>query len=166
MTTTELFEKILGSFQAYYNIQREDESALFAASAEFHSHDEQYFLVRSARISEAESNEYVYFAIAETLDSELLQKFDQNAWTEGISRITPHKDHRNSDISLFIIADKIEESAFAQIPKLKHYKSYLWGLQGWTNYRLVAIEATSGRTAYNRQGRDWKKLICNILNHS
>ena len=62
MNTTEILEKLLRSYSVYYDIQRENVTEPFAAEANFHTHDEQYFLVRSATISEAESNEYVYFA--------------------------------------------------------------------------------------------------------
>lgn len=163
MTATEFLEKFLRSFEAYYNIKRTDTEVPFTAEAEFHTHDEQYFLIKSATISEAESNEYVFFSTMEKLDTETLHELDKAAWETGLSRIRPHKNHRNSDITLYIIAEQITEEVFSILPKQRHYKSYYWGLQGWTNYRLVAIELTSGRSVYNRQGRDLKKLVCNIL---
>lgn len=166
MNRAEFLDKFLRSFESYYDIKRMDVTAPFAAEAEFHTHDEQYFLIKSATISEAESNEYVYFASTEKLDKESFQELDRAAWETGLSRIRPHKNHRNSDITLYILADHITEEVFSLIPKQRHYKSYCFSLQGWTNYRLVAIELTSGRSAYNRQGRDLKKLVCNILNHS
>ena len=61
-------EKILRSFDAYYNVKREGAEAPFAAEAEFSLHDEQYFLVKSVRLGEADSKVYVYFATAENLD--------------------------------------------------------------------------------------------------
>lgn len=160
---TELLENILKSYSVYYDIKQEDVTEPFAAEAEFHTHDEQYFLVRSATISEAESNEYVYFAVEDKVDSEKLAQLDEKAWEAGLSRIHPHSSHRNSDITLVIMAEQLTEDAFAKIPKLRHYKSYRLGLHGWTNYRLVAIEHSSGRAVFNRQGRDLKKLVCNIL---
>ncbi|MDE7251146.1 MAG: hypothetical protein K2N82_14970, partial [Lachnospiraceae bacterium] len=71
--------------------------------------------------------------------------------------------HRNTDVALIILADKITEEAFLQIPKLRHYQSYRLGFQGWSNYRLVAIELSTGRAAYNRLGRSFKKLVRNII---
>ena len=68
MTLQETLDKILPSFQRYYDIIREDVPAPFSAVAEFHSHDEQYFLIKSARLSESDSHEYIYFATVETLD--------------------------------------------------------------------------------------------------
>ena len=163
MTVQETLEKILPSFQRYYDISRDDVPAPFAATAQFHSHDEQYFLIKSARLSESESHEYIYFATVDQLDETTLQDLDAKAWELGFAKVHPHPDHRNTDVTLIIVADQITDAAFSMIPKIKRYKSYKFGFQGWTQYRLVAIESSSGRAAYNRQGENLKKLVRNIL---
>lgn len=162
MNRDEILEKLFNSFQIYYSVERENIDSPFVAEAQFHTHDEQFFLVKSAVISEAESQEYVYFASEERLDLETLLLMDQEAWNRGISNVKPHASHRNTDVALIILADKITDEAFLQIPKLRHYRSYRLGFQGWSNYRLVAIELSTGRAAYNRLGRSFKKLVRNI----
>lgn len=163
MAVEEILDKLVRSFEAYYNVSREDVESPFVATAEFHTHDEQFFLVKSAVLSEAESREYVYFAKEDVLDETALKRLDEAAWSAGLSQVKPHKDHRNTDITLFIVAKEFSEEVKKQIPKLRHYQSYRLGLQGWSHYRLVAIEQRSGRAYYNRHGRDYKKLICNII---
>lgn len=163
MKVTEAIERLICSFDVYYNVKRENVEPPFVAEAEFHSHDEQYFLIKSAKISEAESNEYVYFATVKHLQEETLYNLDAAAWNTGLSKIIPHKNHRNSDIVLFIIADEMDSDVYKKIPKINHYKSYRFSLQGWTNYQLVAIESSSGRMFCNHQGQRWEKLICNII---
>ncbi|MBD5547478.1 MAG: hypothetical protein HDQ97_08775 [Lachnospiraceae bacterium] len=163
MNINEILEKLFSSFQVYYDVKREDVEPPFVAEAVFHTHDEQFFLVKSAVISEAESREYVYFAAEECLDLETLLQLDQAAWTRGTEKVNPHGSHRNTDVALIIVAEQITEEAFARIRKLRHYQSYHLGFHGWSNYRLVAIEQSSGRAAYNRLGRSFKKLVCNIL---
>lgn len=163
MNKDEILEKLLSSFQIYYDVKRDNIDPPFVAEAQFHTHDEQFFLVKSAVISEAESKEYVYFASEENLDLEKLLQMDQEAWSRGTANVKPHASHRNTDVALIILADKITEEAFLQIPKLRHYQSYRLGFQGWSNYRLVAIELSTGRAAYNRLGRSFKKLVRNII---
>ena len=114
-------------------------------------------------LSEAESREYVFFATEEYLDEDTLHRLDKTAWERGMGRVKPHKDHRNTDVVLFIVAERISGEAFKEIPRLRHYQSYHLGLQGWSHYRLVAIEQFSGRTVYNRLGRSYQKLIRNII---
>ncbi len=162
MDKTEGLAKLLRSYEKYYDINRENPVKPFAAEAEFSLHDEQYFLVRSARISEADSKEYVYFATEDLLDTQTLEELDQKAWEDGIGKVTPHKDHRNSDVILIILADQIDPEAMKLISKLHHYKSYRHGFYGWSHYKLAAIELSTGKTAANRQGRDLKKLFATI----
>lgn len=163
MDMAEKLEKLLRSFERYYNIRREHVEEPFTAEAEFSLHDEQYFLVKSARISEADSKEYVYFATEENLDNKGFLALDEAAWNRGISRVRPHANHRNTDIVLVILAKEIEEEVFSIISKTKHYKSYRLGFQGWSHYRLIAVELSSGRVASNRQGQSLKKLVSNIF---
>lgn len=163
MEITEKLEKLLRSFEKYYNVRRENVAEPFLAEAEFSLHDEQYFLVKSARISEADSKEYVYFAAADRLDLAGFTAFDEAAWTKGLARVAPHANHRNTDIVLVILAGQIDEEVFSVIPKTKHYKSYRLGFQGWSHYRLIALELSSGRVACNRQGQNLKKLVRNII---
>lgn len=164
MNATETLEKLLRSFRVYYNVKEEEVTPPFTAEAEFHSHDEQFFLLKSARISESESREYVFFAVEEELDEEKLLALDKTAWETGLSRVRPHAEHKNTDVTLFILAERITDEAFQKVKKIRHYKSYQFSLQGWSHYRLVAVELSSGRAAYNRQGQSLKELVRNILN--
>ncbi len=163
MNLTEALEKVLCSFKRYYNIKTENEvEAPFVAEAIFRSHNEQYFLIKKAKVAEINSNEDVFFYTTENLDLETLNSLDTCAWERGLSRVKPDGNHRNSDVTLIIIADTIQAEAMKAVHKMKHYKSYCFGLHGWSSYRLVAIELSSGKLAYNRQGQDLKKLVSNI----
>ncbi len=163
MNLTDALEKLLCSFKRYYNIKRNDETEPpFVAEAEFVSHNEQYFLIKKAKVAEINSNEYVFFYTTENLDIETLKSLDECAWIRGTARIKPDSNHRNSDVTLIILAEHIEQQAFKEVHKMKHYQSYRFGLHGWSNYRLVALELSSGKLAYNRQGQNLKKLVSNI----
>ena len=67
MSKEEVLERALRSYMAYYDVERETPEEPFAAEAAFHSHSSTYFLTKSATIGEAESNEYVFFALADRL---------------------------------------------------------------------------------------------------
>ena len=101
-------EKLLHSYERYYSIQRGVEPP-FACEAVFESHNEQYFLVKSAKISDADSNEFVFFAELETLDEKNFCELDEAAWNSGLARVKPGPGHRNSDVTLIIIADSISK---------------------------------------------------------
>ena len=164
MTPNEALERLLPSYIRYYDVFRENVEPPFAAEARFHSHNEQYVLVKSARVAEADSHEYVYFALEGELTAARLDELDKTAWERGTSFVKPHSAHRNSDVTLIILAEHISPEVMAAVKKRKHYQSYRFGLQGWSNYRLVALETSSGTLACNRQGQTLKKLFRNISN--
>ena len=163
MTAMEALEKLLPSYEAYYNIKREDVTEPFTAEAEFYTHDESYFLIKEAKMNESESREFVFFAALDRLDVETLKKMDEISWETGMSRVVLSKIHYSSDVALVIMADTIDADAAKLIKKLKHHKSYCFNFKGFSRYRLIALETSTGKITYNHLGGELKKLVRNIL---
>ena len=163
MSTDEMLSAILPLFGNYYNVSSENVEEPFVAEAVFESHNEQYYLIKAAKVADIDTKEFVFFSKCDTLDDERLTYLDKTAWERGLSRVSPAYGHRNTDITLMIVADHIDETVRKRIRKVRHYKSYKWGFWGWSNYRLVAIGCSEGRAYYNHQGHSLKKLVGNIL---
>lgn len=163
MNLQEALDKVLPSFQRYYNIKTEGVEAPFTAEALFNSHNEQYFLLKSACISEMNDSETIYFYTADLLTAEELKSLDACAWERGLKDVQPDSKHHSTNVALIIIADKFEDEVFGLARKLVHSKSYRFGIHGYSNYRLVALELSTGKMAHNRQGQDLKKLLSNIF---
>ena len=162
MTVDEALQAILKSYKRYYNIKTEDVAEPFVAEAVFHTHDEQFFLVKAARLAEADAHEYVFFATAGDVGLSEVKSLDEAAWSAGMSRVIPHANHRSTDIVLIIFAEHISGDAADYIRKIKRYKSYRYTLQGWSNYSVVAMETSTGDFFCNRRGKNLKKLFGNI----
>ena len=158
-------ETILKKFERYYNVTTKGIEPPFAAEAAFKSHSEQYFLVKAAKVADIDSNEFVFFYSNDNVPPQTQDDITQiadAAWERGLSRITPYYGHRNTDITLIVLSEKIGEDAFKKIKKLNHYKSYKFGLYGWSSFRTLAYESSTGRLATNWRGRGLKKLIGSI----
>ncbi len=165
MDVSQALEKLLPAFRQYYTINKDAPAQPFLAEAEFRSHNEQYFLVRSAHIADIDSNEFVYFAGVPVLDDGTLLQLVSKAWATGLEKIHPHEGHRNSDITLIILADKIAEETQITIKKTKLYKSYKFSFWGWSNFKLAAAELLNQGIYSNRLGKDYRKLLeKNIFN--
>ena len=162
MTVDETLAKLLKSYRRYYNIDTENAPEPFAAMAVFHTHDEQFFLVKAATLAEAEANEYVFFAAAAHIGLEDMRRLDEAAWAEGMSRVVPHANHRSTDIVLIVLAEQIDADAADYLKKCRRYKSYRHTLQGWSHYSTVAMETSTGSFFCNRRGKNLKKLFRNI----
>ena len=87
------------------------------------------------------------------------------AWATGLEKVHPHEGHRNSDITLIILADKIAEETQITIKKTKLYKSYKFSFWGWSNFKLATAELLNQGIYSNRLGKDYRKLLeKNIFN--
>lgn len=161
--TAEALERLLRSFEAYYTVNRETPAEPFRAEAEFRMHDEQYFLIKSAKVTEYDSREFLFFAVTDRLTPELYESLDERAWEEGLSRVEVKPNHRNTDISLLILADRVDPEAAALIKKRRRYKSYRFGFRGWSAYKVIAYDLESGTTVQNRMGDGMRQIFSNIF---
>ncbi len=164
MNKEEILEALLDTYGAYYNIKREDATKPFDAEAFLSNEAEQYFLVKAAKVASVNSYEYAYFALRQELSFSDLSELDSIAWEEGLKNVNANIDHKNTDIALLVICDKINDDVKESINNLKHSKNYKFGLWGFSNYRLVAIEAPSYTVLTNRRGRELKDFVQQIIN--
>ena len=158
----EALEIVLRSYQRYYNINRETPMAPFAAEAVFSAHNEQYFLIKSAKWAEMDAHEYVFFAVEDRLDAGRAKELADLAWEEGLRRTEPKPNHRNSDTILIVLCREMTPDAAELIRKTNPSRSYRFGLWGWSNFKWIASEITEGKTACNRRGQSLKSLVSNI----
>lgn len=159
----EAFERLMTAYSSYYDLNREDPLEPFDAEAVFRLHDEQYILVKKAKVSEVDSYEFVYFAKAEELSEDQFLEYENAAWEDGLSRANPKENHRNSDVTVVITAESISPEAEQAIKKSKKYKSYKWGIHGWSAHRVVAYDLARHKLLYNRRGEELKEIFSNIF---
>jgi len=162
MTSKEALQTLLKSYYRYYNVKEEGVEPPFDAEAEFLAQDVQYFLVKSAKLGESDSHEYIYFAAVDHLTLAQAQMLDETAWSRGMARVEPKPNHRNSDVHLVILAEKMDDDAAAFLKKLRRYESYHHTFWGWSHYRVIALETSTGKLTCNRMGQILTKLFRNI----
>ena len=156
----EALDQLCKAYSGYYTINRETPAAPFAAEAEFRMHDEQYFLIKAAKYTEYDSNEFVYVALPEHLDPQSFAELDARAWELGTKKVEPKKNHRNSDVTLIILTDAMDPETETLVRKAKHYQSYgFLGLRGWSHYRVIVYDLSEGKLIHNRMGENLKEIL-------
>jgi len=163
MEQTEVLEKVLHSFKQYYDIKTTDVNPPFVAEAEFHLHNEQYFLVKSAKIADMDCNEYVFFALESSLSSDKLGELALKAWNYGLGRVKICEGHKSSDVTLIILANQMDKESIKAVKKTKYSKSYKFGLLGYSNFKLIVYDSTLNKVFSNRLGKDTSKNISRIM---
>lgn len=159
----EAFSRVIEAYKAYYDVNTEDPLNPFHAEAVFRIHDENYILIKKAKVSEADSAEFVYFSKAGDLTVEEFLELDRIAWEDGLSRARPQANHRNSDVTVVIIAESIGPECEKAIVSSKHYKSYKFSIHGWSAYHVVAYDLSRDKLLYNRRGEVLKEIFSNIF---
>lgn len=163
MDKQSVLEKLLQAYRKYYTINTDTPPEPFAAQAVFSAHGENYFLVKEAVFAEIDSNEYVYFALEDVPDAARIETLGSIAWEDGMKRVHPGSTHRNSDVILIVIAQQVSDETARAVRKAEYYRSYRFGLQGWSHYKLIVYELSSGRIFHNRQGKSLKKFMNDIF---
>ena len=165
MTKEALLENLVNAYTAYFDIRRdvELEGLPVAMDAEYHAHDERYVLTREAKLWEAESNEYAFVVFLEELTTDNLKRYYDAVLKEGMSRVTPGENHMRSDITLLVLADRVQPEAAEALKKLKYSKSFLFSLRGWAQFRAAAVELSTGSQISNGLGRDVLKSLKKLL---
>lgn len=159
MNSLEDLKNHLVSFNRYYTFKKENVLAPFSFQAEFHSHTEQYFLVKSAHLSDIDSNEYVYFGAFENLNFKKAFEVSQIAWNDVLSKIAPQSGHRNSDVIVVLFADCVDSALLKSVKKIKNYKSYKHSFWGWSHLKIVVKDVSTGAVVSNFQGSYLKKIF-------
>ena len=165
MNTDTVFDRLLDAYGGYYNIEHEGCTPPFDAVAYLSNEAEQYFLVKAAKIAFVNSYEYAYFKKCVSLGQEELYRLDSIAWEDGISRVKPSTDHKNTDVALIIVADSVDDEVRDKIGSYKHSKNYKLGLHGFSNYRLVVIESGKDTVYTNRRGRDLTDFVTKVIHN-
>ena len=163
MTADDALQKVLPLYSEYYTVTAGgDAAAPFRAEAECVVNDEQYAAYRTVKISAVISRELVFFATADSLDTEQALALAEAAWKEGLRRVEPGPNHRNTDIVLVALTESLSDGAARALTKLRRVKNYKYTFHGGSTLRVVAIETSAGRMVFNRLGRSLKKLYGNI----
>lgn len=162
MFSAEALEKVLQMYGQYYTVKREDAVPPFAAEAECVVNDEQLTAYRFVKISSVISREIVFFSAEEHLTEDKARQLVDAAWEEGLRRVEPGPNHRNTDIVLVALADRVDPEAAQLIKTSKASKNFKYSFYGWSVLRAIAIETPSGTLTANRMGQNLKKLFSNI----
>lgn len=163
MKNDDALQKVLCAFEKFYTVKTCDADAPFCAFAEFHAHGEQFFLTKAAKVADIDMNEYVFFAREKFLDAARLVDLADAAWERGLSFVKPYFGHKNSDVSLVILAEKSDSDAKKILRKIRRYKSYKFGIYGWSALNVSFCDFSSREVFSNSRGENLKKNLQEIL---
>lgn len=162
--STEILGNLLKTYETYFDISYNHcvNNLPVEAEAEFHSRSEKYVLVKKANLWSAESHEYTYFVMVDSLTPDIYENYRKAILEDGLKRIEPKKDHMCSYVSLIIITNSCSEDIHTPVLKTKFHKEFRFSIYGWMDYRVAVYDCSTGKIYTNRAGKDLKKNLQSV----
>jgi hypothetical protein len=156
-----VLERLLKAHETWFDVSRNHQFAgrMFPGYAEFHSHGEQYVLVKRAKLWEVNTHEYLFFATEDRLDAAKLDSYVEFMKGDALSKVVLEPDHMSSFLSLVIVADSVDSDVEGIVRRTRYRKNFKWGLRGWADVRLAVIDITAKRVFTNPMGKELKATL-------
>lgn len=163
-TRESAIERLLKSYQAYYNIHlMEEEQNPIVARCDFFEHSQRYVLSKKAELWSADSEEFLYLLNIPHLTLELFEQYKEVVREDGMNRLHIGPGHMYSFITPIFICDICDEDARKALKKCRIYKSFHFSLHGWMNFRAAVVELNTNKISTNRSGHDLAKILKKVL---
>ena len=168
---SQLSEKVLEGlknvYTAYYDVEEIHDGTALKALCSYHIRDSQYVLVKRAELWAAENHEYLYLWDAGKLDEAAVEEIFQRTVADGEPRVRPHSQHMYTYLTAVALCDSAQPAALKQLKKLKKRREFKLSLHGWMEFRIAAVDLSTGEIAVNRAGKplgkDLKRLTERII---
>ena len=164
-----MLKRILAAHEQWFDVRRGYEYAgrIFPGYAEFHSYGEKYVLVKSAKLWEVDTHEYLFFVLADALDETQVRDLVSFMEHDGLKKVVPKPNHMSSAISLVIVADSCTQEAAKAVRKTCFRKNFALGIRGWADLRVAVADLSANRVITNAAGKQLKTTLeANLLPRS
>ena len=160
-------EGLIKACAAYYDIEEIHDGTPLKALCAYHMRDSQYVLVKKAELWAAESHEYLYLWDAGALDTAGVEEIFRRTLEDGEPRVRPHSQHMYTYLTAVALYDSAQPDALEQLKKLKKRREFKLSLHGWMEFRIAAVDLSTGEITVNRAGKalakDLKRLMARMF---
>lgn len=164
MSREEIEQKLLKSYQRFYNIDQSETSQQgLVARCDYFEHSEKYVLSRKAELWSADSEEFLYLFDVPHLTLEAYEACRQFAIEDGMGRMNIGPGHMYTYITVVIVSDHADEDAVKALKKSRFHKSFHFSFHGWLDYRAALVSQDKEKVLTNGAGRCMTKVMKKVL---
>ncbi len=154
---------IINNFKSNYShvFDFEDEFVLgtfnFDLYARYSQENFKYFGSKKMELYSFSNNEHLFFKyLDDKIDFDMLKEFFLKIYNEFI--VVDDK-HMSSIITVVYVVNSMDEKTKKLIKKFSFYKSYMFGLKGFVNGKLIVLDGNENKAYENKLASgDAKKL--------
>lgn len=161
MTRDEILDKIIKSYEAYYDFDHDiDASSMpLVAKCTFNVHSEKYVLLKKAKLWSADSHEHVYIFSVPTLTKKIYEDCRDFAYEKGMALIEPKPGHMYTYITALFICDNSEREAVKALKRCRLHKNFQFSLLGWMDYHTALVDVGTEKVYTNGSGHENAKFL-------
>ena len=164
-----LEEELKKVYTVYYDVQPVEDGTALKALCAFHQRDSQYVLMKKAELWAAESHEYLYLWSLDTLNDGALDEIFGHVLQDGEGRVRPHVQHMYTYLTAVVLYDNACPQTLERLKKLKKRREYKLSLHGWMEFRIAAVDSSTGEVTVNRSekrmAKDLRRLVDRIISN-
>jgi len=136
-------EKMKERLIRYFDIEEDFKykDYIFDLYGIYNLRNEKYLASKKLTIYAFENNEYIFLKHYPEINVFVLDGFIEILKESIDDFITPHDEHMSSTITGLLAVDSLDdEELIKKIKKFKFQKSFLFGLKGWVDIRLIIVD--------------------------
>ena len=145
-----LLARLSEAYTAYFDVEPVQDGSPLKALCAYHSRGSQYVLIKKAELWAAETHEYLYLYSLPRLDFTSLVELQARTLEDGMPRIRPHSQHMCTYLSAVVLCDQAD-------------RDFKLSLHGWMEFRIAAVDLSTGDIATNRSGKDLGKSLSGLV---
>lgn len=134
----------------------------FDMKAVYRERDSRYMLLKSAEIYAVKSYEYIFYKrIYENFGQEHIDIINKILRKDIHSIVELSDEHMSSVVTFIFSSDKNpDEKVIKAIKKFNFHKSFMFGLKGWANCKLMVVNSLTNDIYTNKLAKgDSSKFI-------
>lgn len=157
----QIVKRLLLAHSAWYDVSEDYafEGRTFDGYGEFHSYGERYVLTRRAKLWEVDTHDYLFILSVPNLTPDLLADLVSFMKEKALLKVEPKKDHMSSNLTLVVVCDHVDEQAARQLRRIRFRKNFKFGLEGWSDLRLAAIDLSSRGVFTNGAASNMRRTL-------
>ena len=171
MDTAQMLERTLQSFAANYDITRGAQVATrkVEALAQLRAMNSRYMLSKKWVLWQANAFEHCIFVTAPVLTEAMVLDWFSFLTKEAEPELVhpgadvPPEGHMYSYLTVVYLCERMEPEAARAVRKLRFTKNYRFSLRGWATGRALAVETSTGKMAFNAQGKEMRRHFQQLL---
>ncbi|MGL5347882.1 MAG: hypothetical protein ACRDA3_11070 [Peptostreptococcaceae bacterium] len=136
----------------------------FDFMGEFFLTNSKFFLSKEKIIYAYNNNEYIFAKEVDHLTEDYLKEnilpFAEYAMDNVIKT---DSNHMSSIITLFLSSNSVDSNLCTLAKKFKRRKSYMFGLKGYANTRLILFDKSNNELYYNSDSKEVIKFYKEVV---